>query len=150
MNQRKYALEFISDVGLERSKHVQTPLEPNVKLTSEEHYNCTGAKNDTLFEDMSRYQKLIGKLIYLTITRPNIYFVVQLISQFMQHPKQSHWMDALRVVRYVKESPGLGIFLKKGPIDDLVVHCDSDLAACLNTRRSVIGFVLQLGNSLIS
>ena len=59
-------------------------------------------------------------------------------------------MAALKVVRYVKESPGLGIFLKKGPIDDLVVHCDSDWAACPNTRRSVTGLVLQLGTSLIS
>lgn len=87
MNQRKYALELISDVGLAGSKPVHTPLEPNVKLTSVEHDNCTGAKDDPLFEDMSRYQKLIGKLIYLTITRPNICFAVQLLSQLMQHPK---------------------------------------------------------------
>uniref|UniRef100_A0A3Q7H9C8 Reverse transcriptase Ty1/copia-type domain-containing protein n=1 Tax=Solanum lycopersicum TaxID=4081 RepID=A0A3Q7H9C8_SOLLC len=87
MNQRKYALELISDVGLAGSKPVHTPLEPNVKLTSVEHDKCTGAKDDPLFEDMSRYQKLIGKLIYLTITRPNICFAVQLLSQLMQHPK---------------------------------------------------------------
>lgn len=68
----------------------------------------------------------------------------------MQHPKQSHWMAALRVVRYIKGSPGLGIFMKRSPIDNLVVHCDFDWAACPNTRRSVTGFVVQLGSSLVS
>ncbi|XP_049410695.1 uncharacterized mitochondrial protein AtMg00810-like [Solanum stenotomum] len=150
MNQRKYALEVILDVGLAGSKPVHTPLEPNIKLTSVEHDKCTGVQDDPLFKDMSRYQKPIGKLIYVTITRPYICFVVQLLSLFMQHPKQSHCMAALRVMRYVKGSPGLGIFLRKGPIDNLVVHCDSDWAACPNTRRSVTCFVLQLGTSLIS
>ena len=96
MNQRKHVLELVSDVGLKGSKPMHTPLEPNDKLTSVEHDRCIGVQDDPLFEDISKYQKLIGKLIYLTITRTDICFVGQLLSQFMQHPKQSRWLAALR------------------------------------------------------
>jgi len=68
----------------------------------------------------------------------------------MQQPKKSHWEAALRVVRYLKHSPGLGVFMKRGSALQLSAYCDSDWAACPNTRRSVTGFVVQLGGSLIS
>nr|XP_016508572.1 PREDICTED: uncharacterized mitochondrial protein AtMg00810-like [Nicotiana tabacum] len=96
------------------------------------------------------YQKLIEKLIYLAITRPDICFAIQVLSQFLQHPKQSHFDAALRVVRYIKGSPGMGILLKKGSLEKVTAYCDSDWATCPNTRRSVTGYVIKLGNSLIS
>nr|XP_016447277.1 PREDICTED: uncharacterized mitochondrial protein AtMg00810-like [Nicotiana tabacum] len=68
----------------------------------------------------------------------------------MQQPKQSHWDAALRVVRYVKAAPRLGILLETGPIDTLSAYCDSDWASCPNTKRSVTGYVIKLGNSLLS
>ncbi|XP_019242117.1 PREDICTED: uncharacterized protein LOC109222191 [Nicotiana attenuata] len=105
---------------------------------------------DETLEDIGSYHKLIGKLLYLTITRPNLSFAVQVLSQFMQHPKQSHWDTALRVVRYVKGAPSLGILLGTGPIDTLFAYCDSDWASCPNTRRSVIGYIIKLGDSLLS
>jgi len=68
----------------------------------------------------------------------------------MKHPKRSHWEAALRIVRYIKSSPGLGVFLKRGSITKLQGFCDSDWASCPNTRRSVTGYVVKLGDSLIS
>lgn len=67
----------------------------------------------------------------------------------MKCPKMSHWKESLRVVRYVKQAPSLGIMLKKGNVKNINVYCDSDWASCPNTKRSVIGYVVQLGEYLI-
>ena len=96
MNQRKYALELISEAGLAGAQPVFTPLECNIKLTSVT-YNTSS--DDPIFLDISRYQRMIGKLLYLTNTRPDIAFAVQNLSQFMQQPKHSHWNAALRVIK---------------------------------------------------
>ena len=99
---------------------------------------------------MTAYQRLIGRLLYLTTTRPDICFVVQVLSQFMQKPKVSHWEAALRLVRYIKGCPGQGILLSSEDSNEMEAFCDSDWAACPNTRRLVTGYVIKLGNSLIS
>lgn len=105
MNQRKYALGFVSELGLARCRPASTPLEFNHKLTSNVFDECTGRVNNTedkLLNDFGKYQRLIGRLLYLTMTRPNIAFVVQVLSQYMHSPKLSHMEAALRVVRYIK------------------------------------------------
>uniref|UniRef100_A0A3Q7FYQ0 Reverse transcriptase Ty1/copia-type domain-containing protein n=1 Tax=Solanum lycopersicum TaxID=4081 RepID=A0A3Q7FYQ0_SOLLC len=68
-------------------------------------------KDDALLSDIKGYQRLKGKLLYLTLTRPDIAYIVQTLSQFMQNPKRSHLEAAHRVVRYIKNEPGLGILL---------------------------------------
>ncbi|XP_019226234.1 PREDICTED: uncharacterized protein LOC109207715 [Nicotiana attenuata] len=125
-------------------------MEQNHKLTTVEYDKHTGNVNDAELQEACSYQKLIGKLLYLTITRPDISFAVQVLSQFMQHPKESHMEAALRVVKYVKGNPGLEILLKGGATDKLTAYCDSDWAACPNNRRSVTGYVVKLGDSLLS
>ncbi|XP_059289573.1 uncharacterized mitochondrial protein AtMg00810-like [Lycium ferocissimum] len=159
LNQRKYTLELISNAGLSGAKPASTPMELNSRLTTVEYDEVAnkvesdgmGKKIDhPLLSDVHSYQQLIRKLIYLTITRPDICFVVQALSQFMQQPKKSHWEAALRVLRYLKKAPGQGILLKRSPINKLIAYCDADWAACPNTRRSVTGYVIQLGDSLIS
>ncbi|XP_075086404.1 secreted RxLR effector protein 161-like [Nicotiana tabacum] len=96
------------------------------------------------------YQKLIGKVLYLTVTRPEISFVVQSLSQFMQAPKRSPMEATLRVVRYLKNAIGLGIILKISPMHSLSAFCDSNWGACPVTRRSVSVYLVKLGDSLIS
>lgn len=68
----------------------------------------------------------------------------------MQRPKQSHMEAILRVVRYIKEYPDLGVLLQESPIDSIIAYGDSDWAACPNIKRSVTGYVINLGSSLIS
>lgn len=114
-------------------------MELNQKPTMIEYDKHVGHNGDEELQDVASYQRLVGKLLYLTITRPGIYFEVQVLSQFMQHPKKSHLDATLRVVMYIKGSPGLGIFLKKGRISQLSAFCDSDWAACPNTRKSITG-----------
>ncbi|XP_015057438.1 uncharacterized protein LOC107003631 [Solanum pennellii] len=130
---------------------MSTPLEFNHKLTSLEYDQSVGVSNDPELDDVTFYQRLIGKLLYLTITRPDICFSVQVLSQFMQHPKTSHWEAALRIVKYIKRSLGFGVLLSKGTEPSkLTRYCDSDWASCTNTRRSVTGYMVKLGDSLIS
>ncbi|XP_018633968.1 uncharacterized mitochondrial protein AtMg00810-like [Nicotiana tomentosiformis] len=150
LNQRKYALELISGVGLSGSKPVSTPLELNQKLTTLEYDAHVGKLGDPELGDITAYQKLIGKLLYLTITRPDISFAVQTLSQFMQSPKQSHMDAALWVVKYIKGAPGLGVLLHAKPIDSLTAYCDAYWAVCPNTMRSMTRYIVKLGSSLIS
>lgn len=68
---------------------------------------------DNLLNNITKYPKLIAKLIYLTITRPHISFTVQTLSQFMHSPGKSHLNIAMRVLRYLKQNPGSGISISK-------------------------------------
>ncbi|GAV70146.1 hypothetical protein CFOL_v3_13644, partial [Cephalotus follicularis] len=155
LNKRKYALELISEAGLSGAKPMNTPIEQNVKLTNEE-YDVVVAKNgeviqnDTLLEDAEGYQRLVGRLIYLTITRPDICYSVPILSQFMHKPKESHMKAALRVLRYLKREPGLGILMSSDNTLKLQAYCNSDWASCPMTRRSLTGYCIKLGESWIS
>ncbi|XP_015159893.1 uncharacterized mitochondrial protein AtMg00810-like [Solanum tuberosum] len=149
--QRKYTLELIAELGLGGCKPTLTPLEQNQKLTSLEYdQQCGGLENDPHLPNVRGYQMLIGKLLYLTLTRPDIAYSVQTLSQFMQDPKKSHLEVAHRVVRYLKNEPGLGVLMHAEGKGILTVFCDADWARCPNSRRSVTGYTVKLGQSLIS
>lgn len=151
MSQRKYALSLISELGLAGSKPKKAPLEQYLKLTSIEYdANIENGMVDLPLEDSESYQKLIEKLLYLTITRPDISYSVQCLSQFMSAPKQSHYEAALNVVRYIKKQPGLGLLMSSAGSPHVTTYCDSDWASCPMTRRSVSGYCIRLGSSLIS
>ena len=79
---------------------VESPMNPNQKLTIEE---------GKLFSDPERYRRLVGKLIYLTITRPDLSFAVGIVSQFMQTPCLGHWNAIIRILRYLKKALGQGL-----------------------------------------
>ncbi|XP_019070686.1 uncharacterized mitochondrial protein AtMg00810-like [Solanum lycopersicum] len=151
IHQRKYALELISDMGLAGAKPVSTPMELNQKLTTVEFDASISSRcPDETLKDPTGYQRLIGRLLYLTTTRPDISFVVQCLSQFMHSPKTSHMEAAMRLVRYVKSEPGLGILMASTGGNDLQVFCDADWGAYINSRRSITGYLVQYGGSPIS
>lgn len=155
LDQRKYVLELITDTGISGSKPFCTPMEHHNKLTTIDldMLNTSiqpASSPDPLLTNPDSYQRLIGRLIYLTITRPNICYVVQHLSQFMHSPKQSHMDAAIRVVKYLKCSPGLGILLTAQNSMSLLAYCDSDWASCPMSRRSLTYFCIKLGDSLLS
>nr|XP_043629894.1 uncharacterized mitochondrial protein AtMg00810-like [Erigeron canadensis] len=144
MFQRKYCLELLHEYGLLASKPIDTPLETNTVL------NCVETEKDRFLNNPTAYQKLVGKLIYLTNTRHDISYAVHCLSQHMHAPLQSHFKIALRVLRYLKNSPGLGIQINKESDLKVSVYADSDWAKCPTTRKSVSGYCVFLGNSLVS
>lgn len=101
INQRKYVLDILAKTGLIVAKPAITPIEQRHELHK--------IDQDKL-KDGSQYRRLVGKLIYLTITRPDITYAVNLLSQYMHEPCEKHWRAAMRVVRFLKGSPGSGIF----------------------------------------
>uniref|UniRef100_A0A3Q7EWG4 Reverse transcriptase Ty1/copia-type domain-containing protein n=1 Tax=Solanum lycopersicum TaxID=4081 RepID=A0A3Q7EWG4_SOLLC len=108
------------------------------------------SSSNPLLSDIGAYQRLVGRLIYLTITRPDLSYAVQSLSQFMNAPKRSHMDAALRVVRYIKQNPGSGILLAAQSSDSLQAYCDADWGSCLDTRKSITGYMVKFGDSLLS
>ncbi|XP_070020076.1 uncharacterized mitochondrial protein AtMg00810-like [Nicotiana sylvestris] len=110
---------------------------------------CARVK-DCVLLDPEPYQRLVGRLLYPTMTRPDITYVVQVLSQFMHKPKRSHMDTALRLIKYVKNAPGLGLLLSSQQSGNLVAFCDSDWAFCPQSRKSVTRYIVKFRNSLIS
>lgn len=102
-----------------------------------------------LMRDVEQYRQ-VGCLIYLSFTRPDLAYSVHVLSQFLHAPRKDHWDAAIRVVRYLKGCPGQGILLRSDCDLSLSGCCDSDWATCPLTRRSVTGWLVFLGQSLIS
>lgn len=109
-----------------------------------------GTKDDGPAVDRERYQRLVGKLIYLSHTRPDISFIVSVISQFMHSPKERHLEAAYRVLRYLKGTPGKGLHFKKGENRFIEVFTDVDWAGAANDGRSTGGYCSYVRGNLVT
>ncbi|XP_039040651.1 uncharacterized mitochondrial protein AtMg00810-like [Hibiscus syriacus] len=152
LTQRKYALEVIEDTGLGGAKPAVTPMEQHIKFTSVEYDGGLeqGVKDDELTIEKPMFQRLIGRLIYLTHTGPGIMYTVHHLSRFLQHPKRSHLEAAFRMVRYIKKDPGQEIPVASVGTCQLQAYCDADWGFRLMTRRSITGYRIKIGKSLDS
>lgn len=142
ISQRKYTMDLLSEHKMEKVKPLRLPLDSHCKLTHE-----TGSP----LANPTDYQHLVGKLNYLTITRPDIMFAVHTLSQFMQKPTSAHMQAAKRVLRYLAGVPSQGILFASKHSAQLTAYSDSDWASCPISRTSTTGFcIILLGDSLIS
>ncbi|GAA0173856.1 transmembrane signal receptor [Lithospermum erythrorhizon] len=109
---------------------------------------------DRLFEGESvnkaMYQQLVGKLIYLSHTRPDIAFAVSLVSQYMHDPCQGHLDAVYRILRYLKQSPGKGLFFKKTEDMTIQVFTDADWSESIDDRKSTSGYSTMIWGNLIT
>nr|XP_016472103.1 PREDICTED: uncharacterized mitochondrial protein AtMg00810-like [Nicotiana tabacum] len=141
VHQHKYTTDLLSEFHCLDAKPFITPLDPQTKL----HIDS----GDPI-SDPSTYRRLIGKLNFLQHTRPDISFSVQHLSQFLVSPKVPHMMDALHVPRYLANYTTQGILLSSSSDFTLKSYSNSDWAACPIFKRSVTGYFILLGNSLVS
>ena len=141
MTQRKYALELLNTAGVLDLKPSHIPVDPLIKLND---------KDGDPLPDASLYRALVGKLLYLTITRPDLSYAAHNLSQFSHAPRTPHFDALIKVLRYIKMCPGQGLHFPSNSPMKLQAYCDSDWASCPVTRRSVTGFCVFLGPCLIS
>uniref|UniRef100_A0A2N9IFK3 Reverse transcriptase Ty1/copia-type domain-containing protein n=1 Tax=Fagus sylvatica TaxID=28930 RepID=A0A2N9IFK3_FAGSY len=103
LSQRKYVLDLLSETGLLGARPADTPMDSTVKLDGEQ---------GELFSDIGRYRCLVGKLIYLTVTHPDITYAVGVVSQYMHAPRHPHYAAIYRILHYLKGAPGRGLLYK--------------------------------------
>jgi len=141
LSQHKFAKDLLRDCGFTISRTTSTPLPLQCKLLPDE---------GPLLEDPSQYRALVGKLNFLTHTRPDISFAVQTLSQFLQNPRTPHLHALLHTLAYVQGTMNQGILLKGDSHLSLQGYSNSDWDACPSSRRFVTGYLILLGSSPIS
>ncbi|XP_024025332.1 uncharacterized protein LOC112092714 [Morus notabilis] len=141
LSQRQYTLQLLEDTGFLACKPAPVPMDPQVHLL---------ATSGDVLSDASQYRRLIGRLLYLTLSRPDITFAVHKLSQFLAQPRSSHLRAAHYLLRYLKSSPRQGLFFSSSSALQLRAFSDADWGSCPDSQRSVIGYCVFLGDSLVS
>ncbi|KAJ9558897.1 hypothetical protein OSB04_013511 [Centaurea solstitialis] len=140
LSQNKYAHDILARANLLDAKPIATPLAPGHQFTS------TG----TPLSDVTLYRSLVGALQYLTITRPDLSYVVNQVSQFVHTPTVDHFQAVKRILRYVKGTIAFGLKFSSLSTASLHGYSDADWARCIETRRSTYGYSIFLGDNLVS
>lgn len=141
MSQRKYVVNILQDSRLLGARPNKFSMEQNLKLTP---------TDGVLLSDPTKYRRLVGRLIYLTVTRPDLVYSVRTLSQFMHEPRKPHWDATLRILRYIKSNPGQDLLFSSTNCLTFKAFCDLDWGGYCATRISVTGYCIFLGDSLIS
>ncbi|GKE03234.1 retrovirus-related pol polyprotein from transposon TNT 1-94 [Tanacetum coccineum] len=129
-NQSKYNKEMLKEFGLEDSKPTKTPMSMEIKLTKDDEADSM---------DRSKYRGMIGSLLYLTASRPDIMFSVCLCARFQENPKTTHLEAVKRIFRYIKGTSHLGLWYLKGTRIETIAYADSDHAGDYVDRKSTSG-----------
>ncbi|XP_068503673.1 uncharacterized mitochondrial protein AtMg00810-like [Phaseolus vulgaris] len=143
LSQRKYTLDLLHEIGMLDFAPVATPMTHTSRLSPDQ-----GSPLDA--DATSQYRRLLGRLIYLTNTQLDIAFVVHNFSQFIYAPTNHHQQAVSRLLRYLRGTPGEGLYFSHTSPLHLCGFSDSDWVTCTTTRKSVTGYFIYLGDSLIS
>ncbi|XP_015166475.1 uncharacterized mitochondrial protein AtMg00810-like [Solanum tuberosum] len=138
--QQKYISDILNRFKMQDCKPVSTPISTGVKL---------GKDEDSEKVDDSMYRSLIGSLLYLTASRPDILFVVSLLSRFMHSPRDTYFTEAKRVLRYIKGTSKFGTFFPTfvEVTMNLIGYSDSDWGGRVDDSRSTSGYLFCFGTS---
>ncbi|KAA3470481.1 Retrovirus-related Pol polyprotein from transposon TNT 1-94 [Gossypium australe] len=120
---------------MEESNYVRNPIGPEQKID---------ADKEGIKVDATQFKQMMRSLMYLTATRPDLMFIVSLISCFMANPTQLHFAAAKRVLRYLKGTTDYGVFYKKGGASEMVAYTDSDYAEDKEDSKSTSGYAFMM------
>nr|GEU57891.1 uncharacterized mitochondrial protein AtMg00810-like [Tanacetum cinerariifolium] len=140
-NQSKYIKEMVKKFGLEDSKPTKTSMSTEIKLTKDD---------EDVSMDSTKYRGMIGSLLYLTASRPDIMFSVCLCARFQENPKTTHLEAFKRIFRYIRGTTHLGLWYPKGTRIETIVYVDSDHAGDYVDRKSTSGIFTFIGCCLTS
>ncbi|CAM8931943.1 unnamed protein product [Rhodiola kirilowii] len=141
ISQSKYAKNLIKKFDLEKASHKRTPAATHIKVTKDD----AGTK-----VDQTLYRSMIGSLLYLTASRPDIAYAVGVCARYQADPKESHLLQVKRIIKYVCGTVDFGIWYTKDTNPHLVGYCDADWAGNAEDRKSTSGGCFFLGNNLVS
>ena len=141
MHQTEYALSILHQFNMEHCAPSQTPLPKGIILAKD---------TATPGVDATIYRTLVGKLLFLTKTRPNITHAVSVVSRFMQNPQKAHLQAAKHILRYVRRYLDLGLFFEPGEENRLHGYTDADYGQNIDDRISIGAYIFFLGNTPIS
>ncbi|GKB62637.1 hypothetical protein Tco_0918823, partial [Tanacetum coccineum] len=140
-NQSKYIKEMLKKFGLEDSKLTKTPMSTKINLTKDDEADSV---------DCTEYRGMIGSLLYLTASRPDIMFSVCLCARFQENPKTTHLEAVKRIFRNIRGTIHLGLWYLKGIGIETIVYANSDHAGDYVDRKSTSGVYTFMGCCLTS
>ena len=126
----------MKNFGLESDSPVRTPMSPNVKLI----VDLLGKSVDFSF-----YRSMIGSLLYLTASRPNISYSVGVCARYQANPKESHMIALTKIIKYVKAIADFGVWYSKDTNDVLAGYSDANWPGNADVRKKYIGGLLLCG-----
>ena len=141
ISQQKYVKNLLKETRKLACRPASTSIDPNHKL---------GEAEEDVVVDRGMYQHLIGRLIYFSHTRPNIAYVVSVISHFMHNPKEVHLQAANKVLQYLKGSLGKGILFKQSSRLILEAYTSANYVGFVIDRRSTTGYCTFLSGNLVT
>lgn len=144
LHQHKFIHDLLVEAGLEHCKPLSLPVDRTIKLSP---------TDGELLTEPTIYRKYVGKLLYLTVSRPDITYAVHHLSQFLQAPRVPHMVALQRILRYLKGTPYQGLFYSAKTTLKLEAYCDSDWGSTLDSSgmlKSITGMCLTLDSSLVN
>jgi hypothetical protein len=141
INQSKYANEILKKFGFYSSEPVDTPMVDRTKLDEDP---------SGIPVDITKYRSMIGSLMYITASRPDLLFAVCMCARYQSRPTKKHVEAVKRIFRYLQGTVHMGLWYPKDTTMELTTYADADHAGCQDTRRSTSGGAQFLGEKLVS
>ena len=141
VSQGKYIKDMIKKFGMDDTKSISTPMGTNESLDNDTSGNMV---------DQKLYRSMIGSLLYVTASRPDVMFSVCMCARFQASLRESHLKATKKILRYLKHTQNVGLWYPKGAMFEIIGYSDSDYAGCKVERRSTSSTYQLLGRSLVS
>ncbi|KAJ9561524.1 hypothetical protein OSB04_006684 [Centaurea solstitialis] len=141
INQSKYIFDLLKKYDMSSCNSIGTPMATGNKI---------GPDQEGKDVDLRTYRGMVGSLMYLTASRPDIMFATCVCARYQAKPKESHLAAVKRIFRYLKGTPYYGLWYPKGLGFELQAYSDADYGGCNMDRKSTSGHIQLLGNKLVS